>query len=194
MAITHNRREMLGWLAVGSTALTALGGSATAAADSRYGILGKTAPDVEGSNWIDREGRPTDFSMAELRGRWVYLKCFQSWCPGCHRYGFPTLKKVADAFEGEDRFVAIGIQTVFEGFSTNTADKIRDIQRRYELPIKMGHDAGEPDGDHRPTTMRRYRTGGTPWVIIIDPKGMVVFNDYHIDADKFIGFLREKLG
>ena len=31
--------------------------------------------------------------------------------------------------------------------------------------------------------MREYRTGGTPWVIVIDKQGKVVFNDYHIDRD-----------
>ncbi|AMS41435.1 hypothetical protein N7E70_011930 [Aminobacter sp. NyZ550] len=34
--------------------------------------------------------------------------------------------------------------------------------------------------------MQDYRTGGTPWFIIIDPAGKVVFNDFHLDADLLI--------
>ena len=93
----------------------------------------------------------------------------------------------------DPRFVALGIQTVFEGFQTNTRDRVREIQLRYDLNIPMGHDAGNPDGDHRPRTMRDYRTGGTPWIVIIDPQAQVVFNDYHLNTERFIGRMREIL-
>lgn len=184
---TLNRRA---WL-LESAALAA--GAALAplarAETEKYGILGRAAPEIDSSFWIDRDGRASNFSIAAARGKWVYLKCFQSWCPGCHKYGFPALKKVADRFEDDTRFTAVGVQTVFEGFGINTQDKVREIQLQYQLPITMGHDAGDPQGDHQPRTMRRYRSGGTPWVVIIDPEGRVVFNDFHIDPERFIAFL-----
>ena len=31
--------------------------------------------------------------------------------------------------------------------------------------------------------MARYRTGGTPWTVIIDRKGVVRYNDFHANAD-----------
>lgn len=155
----------------------------------RYGILGRAAPEIESRYWIDRDGNASTFSIAAARGKWVYLKLFQSWCPGCHKYGFPALKKVADRFDGDTRFVAVALQTVFEGFGINTQDKVREIQLQYQLPITMGHDAGNPQGDHQPRTMRQYRSGGTPWVVIIDPEGRVVYNDFHIDPDRFIAYL-----
>ena len=37
--------------------------------------------------------------------------------------------------------------------------------------------------------MRDYRTGWTPWMILINPERQVVYNDYGIDADKAIAFL-----
>ena len=159
----------------------------------RFGIRGQTAPELDAEFWIDRNGEPGHFSILESRGKWIYLKCFQDWCPGCHAHGFPALKKVADAFSGDERVAIIGIQTVFEGFSVNTGDKVRKLQLQYDLPITMGHDAGDPNMDHRPHTMRRYRTGGTPWVIIIDPNGEVLFNDYHINADKLIEYWKSVL-
>jgi thiol-disulfide isomerase/thioredoxin len=123
-----------------------------------------------------------------------HLKCFQNWCPGCHKYGFPTLKKVADAFDGDDRVSVAAVQTVFEGFSENTQAAVRELQLRYQLPIPMGHDPARDEHEGLPKTMLSYRTGGTPWVIIIDPLGTVAYNDYHIDGDGFIELLREKLG
>ncbi len=185
-----SRRQVLA-RAVGLTAASALGLPAAFAQGSNYGIQGRQAPELEVDWWIDRDGKPTSFTLAGARGKWIYLKCFQNWCPGCHKYGFPALKKVADAFENDDRVVAVGVQTVFEGFGTNTRDSVRELQLRYALPITMGHDPG--DHDRRPSTMRLYRTGGTPWVIIISPKGQVVFNHFHVAPEKSIPFLKKQI-
>jgi len=191
------RRRLLGNAAGGmaAMALGALGLSAgeTAHAD-RFGILDHVAPELEVDYWLDRDGHPTTFTIGASRDKWIYLECFQNWCPGCHKYGFPTLKKVADAFDGDDRVSVAAIQTVFEGFGSNTREAVRELQLRYELPIPMGHDPGSPDGERLPSTMLNYRTGGTPWVIIIEPGGTVAYNHYHIDGDRFIALLKEQLG
>ena len=161
-------------------------------ATNRYGIQGQHAPELEVNHWIDHNGDPMEFRLAAAEGKWVFLKCFQSWCPGCHSHGFPTLKKVADAFIDNPQVKVAAIQTTFEGFSTNTKDKVRKIQLQYGLDIPMGHDAGDPDGDHRPSTMRNYNTGGTPWMILIDPDRTVVFDGFGVNADRLIEVLRER--
>jgi thiol-disulfide isomerase/thioredoxin len=157
------------------------------AAASDYGIMGRLAPELKIDNWIDENGAATSFDLARHEGKWIFLKCWQSWCPGCHSHGFPALKKISDALAGNPGIAIAGIQTVFEGHYSNTADKLREIQLRYDLRIPMGHDPG-PD-ERRAQTMIDYRTGGTPWMILIDPARRVVFNDFGIDADKAIAFL-----
>ena len=97
------------------------------------------------------------------------------------------MKQISDALKDNPKVVFAGIQTVFEGHYTNTVDKVREIQLRYDLQMPMGHDPGL-EGGH-PQTMRDYRTGGTPWMILINPERQVVYNDYGIDADKAIAFL-----
>lgn len=190
--VTHNRPSRRRFV------MSVLYGAAAAClplfalARGDYGIVGRSAPDLEIDYWIDRNGEPTGFDLAATRGSWVFLKCWQDWCPGCHSHGFPALKRIADAFLDHPHVTVVGIQTTFEGFGTNTRDKVRKIQLQYELPISMGHDAGDPDGDHRPSTMRNYRTGGTPWMILIDPRGVVVFNDFSIDAERLIDFLSQE--
>jgi thiol-disulfide isomerase/thioredoxin len=187
------RRRFLG----GAAALS-LGGLGLAAAGTargfEYGILDRAAPELEVDYWLDRNGEPTTYSIGAARGQWIFLKCFQNWCPGCHKHGFPTLKKVADAFDGDDRVSVAAVQTVFEGFGSNTQEAVRELQLRYELPIPMGHDPGSPDGERLPTTMLNYRTGGTPWMIVIEPGGTVAYNDYHINGDRFIELLKTELG
>ena len=48
------------------------------------------APELEVGYWIDANGKPASFSLAENEGKWVFLKCFQNFCPGCHKFGFPN--------------------------------------------------------------------------------------------------------
>ena len=158
------------------------------------GIVGQLAPELDAQFWLDSNGDQGHFSVLENRGKWVYLKCWQSWCPGCHSSGFPTLKKVTDAFINEPLVAVAGIQTTFEGHNVNTAEKIREMQLRYDLPIPMGHDPGKGNTDNRPNTMRAYRTGGTPWQILINPEGRVVFDGFHVDPVKVIAFLEARVG
>lgn len=169
----------------GLPALTLL--SQACAAQSNRGIVGLQAPELDVDFWIDAQGNPSDFKLAHHNGKWVILKCFQSWCPGCHKHGFPSLKKLSDSLASNDNVVFAGIQTVFEGHSINTRDKVRKMQLQYDLQLPMGHDPGSADS--YPTTMKNYRTGGTPWIIVIDPDRNVVFNDFTIDTDKTIEYL-----
>jgi thiol-disulfide isomerase/thioredoxin len=157
------------------------------AAQSGYGITGRMAPELAIDYWIDRDGEDSRFTLADHQGKWIFLKCFQSWCPGCHSHGFPALQKISHALGDNPDVVFAGIQTVFEGHYTNTVDKVREIQLRYDLQMPMGHDPGLQGG--QPQTMVDYRTGGTPWMILINPERQVIFNDFGIDVDKAIAFL-----
>lgn len=192
-----SRRRLLGLSAagVGAMALGALAGGRPGAARARpaRGIAGQPAPELEVSDWRDADGGPTEFSIVAERGRWVFLKCFQYWCPGCHASGFPTLQAMQEAFGEHPKVALAAIQTTFEGFSTNDASRIAEVRERYALTMPIGHDAGDPDGDHRPSTMRLYRTGGTPWLILIDPGGTVVFDAFHVDRDKLVDYVGEQL-
>jgi hypothetical protein len=89
--------------------------------------------------------------------------------------------------------VFVGIQTVFEGYSTNTKDKLRKNQLKYELKIPMAHAAGNPQTHEIPAIMRNYRSGGTPWTVIIDLSGRVVYNNFHIDVKPAVELIEKLL-
>ena len=186
--ITRRKLLKAGLLTVGTMALGQ--SSLLSAAPDGYGIKGAFAPELDIDYWIDKNGKPTRiFKLADHKGKWVFLKCFQNWCPGCHSHGLPAAKKISEAMAGNDQIVFAGIQTAFEGHGINTVDKIRDIQLQYDLKMPMGHDPGEINGG-RPKTMTSYRTGGTPWMILISPDRQVVYNDFGINADRAIEFLK----
>ncbi len=194
MANPDSRRKFLKQAGALSSTLalsTALSGNARA--QNTRGIEGYEAPEIELDYWIDADGKPGHFSVTESRGKWVFLKCFQNWCPGCHSSGFPTLQAFSERFHDHPKVAIAAIQTVFEGYRSNTQDDVRKLQLRYDLPIVMGHDPGDEENHTMPATMQGYRTGGTPWLILIDPAGVVVYNNFHVDRTKLIEFVEQQV-
>ena len=148
------------------------------------------APEFQVKDWIDANGHKIDpIKLADLKGQFKVLYCFQSWCPGCHSKGLPDLKKMVEALSENTNISFLAIQTVFEGFESNTYDKMVDTQKQYQLNIPFGHDAGD-DGKSRSNMMTNYQTGGTPWFIFIDKHDHVVFADFHLNVDAAISFLK----
>ncbi len=155
-----------------------------------YGIANELAPELGVTRWVDPSGQPLDdgFDLLRAPGRYKLLFCFQHACPGCHSSGFPTLQRIVQALHGTDVLSIAVVHTVFEDFEHNTFEAMLEDQRRYALPVPFGHDAGQDQSGSE--LMRRFGNGGTPWFILIDPNGVVVFNDFRLDADRLVTFLR----
>ena len=148
------------------------------------------APEFNINQWIDANGNKTNpIHLSDFKGKFKVLYCFQSWCPGCHSKGLPDLKKMVDGLEDNKNIVFLAIQTVFEGHDDNTFEKMVETQKQYELKIPFGHDAGD-DGKSRSQIMTNYKTGGTPWFIMIDKHDNVVFSDFHLNPVAAIEFLK----
>ena len=147
----------------------------------RLGILDKPAPSLTVDHWFNLPDGRESLDIADYRGKVVYFYGFQSWCPGCHSHGFPTLQELIRRFEGEDDVAFVAVQTTFEGFHTNTAANALKTAQRYDLDVPVGHSGSE---GRRSELMRDYRTGGTPWTVIIDGNGIVRFNDFRIRPDE----------
>ncbi len=156
------------------------------------GVLDAPAPAWDIDTWFNLPEGKGSLDIADYRGKVVYLYGFQSWCPGCHAHGFPTLQALISKFEKADDVAFVAVQTTFEGFGTNTADAAKKTGERYALRIPIGHSGSEAK---RSGLMRAYRTGGTPWTIIIDKDGIVRYNDFRItpeQGEKLISALRER--
>ena len=107
--------------------------------------------------------------------------------------GFPTLQKLTQAFKNQHQVTFLAVQTVFEGYNFNSPDKLRKNQLEWGLKIPMAHAAGNPQTHEIPAIMRNYRSGGTPWTVLIDPKGKVVFNHFHIQPTQATALIEQLL-
>lgn len=154
------------------------GAGGTAGAQPQ-GILNQPAPEWNVNQWINIEPDSPHPEIADYRGQVLYLYFFQAWCPGCHRHGFPTLTKMLATYDDDPSVAFVAIQSVFEGFSSNTFEHAQNVASKYELNIPVGHSGN--NGVKSPL-LRSYRSGGTPWTIIVDPEGTVRYNDFHINV------------
>ncbi len=156
-----------------------------------YGIEGQVAPPLNVAQWVDANGQEIDaISLDDYAGKFKVIYCFQAWCPGCHSRGLPALKAMSDALAGNDHVAFIALQTVFEGSHANTYERMLEIQKEYDLKIPFGHDTGDATTSNRSSTLTNYRNGGTPWFIFIDENDKVVYNNFHLDKDKAIEYLK----
>lgn len=154
----------------------------TAAAQQQVrGIIGRKAPSWQVTEWIQLPQGTKSLDVADFSNKIIYLFCFQSWCPGCHSHGFPTLKRMIDIYQDNNEVVFVAIQTTFEGFYTNNFSKLREVSGQFGLSIPFGQSG--KDGKRSPL-MRAYHTGGTPWTIIIDKRGILRFNGFHITPEQ----------
>ncbi len=161
-----------------------------AVAKDELGILGQKAPAWDAKHWRNLPDDARSLDVADYKGKVLYLYFFQSWCPGCHAHGFPTLKKLSDTFADDEAVAFVAVQTVFEGFLSNTPKRALESLERHDLNVPVGHSGSK---GKRSGMMRDYRSGGTPWTVIVDKAGVVRFNGFHIkaeDAARLISTLR----
>ena len=76
---------------------------------------------------------------------------------------------------------------MFEGSDVNTFDRLRENQQRYGLRVPFGHAAADPaSSDAMPAIMAAYRSGGTPWFVVIAPDGCVVYDGFGFEAASLV--------
>jgi hypothetical protein len=157
------------------------------------GIVGLPAPPLAHVRWIDENGDARDpLALAELGPGYAILYFFQNWCAGCHAHGFPAFVTLAEKLRDTGVSFA-AIQTVFEGSDVNTFDRLRENQRRYGLHVPFGHAAADStSADAVPAVMDAYRSGGTPWFVVIAPDGRVVYDGFRLDVDGLVRALRRR--
>ena len=155
------------------------------------GITGQIAPDWEVGRWFGLPAGQTQLRLSETTAPVVYLYCFQSWCPGCHSHGFPTMATVR-AQVPSDQVAFVAVQTVFEGHEVNTAERaVASVAQHGLEGIPIGHDVDPLGGP--PSMMRLYRTGGTPWTVIIGPERRVCFDGFQIEPSSAAAIIGQLL-
>lgn len=99
-----------------------------------------------------------DFSLSSLKGKYVVLDFWGSWCGWCIK-GIPEMKKSYEKYKGKIEFVGIDCN--------DTEKKWKDAVAEHQLPWINVRNAGEPD------VAVMYAISGYPTKYVIDPEGKI---------------------
>ena len=134
------------------------------------------APAWEISGWLN--DYPGD--LQDNRGKVIVIDFFQLWCPGCNTFTGPLMQQWQDRFATEiesGELLLVKIHTVFEGHDVQTVERLKLYLEEKGISLPVGIDK-HLNGDYRPETKKRYKTSGTPEVVIIDREGMIRFQQF----------------
>lgn len=116
-------------------------------------VEGAVAPDF---TLKDLQGK--DLTLSSLRGKYVVLDFWGSWCGWCIK-GIPDMKKYYEKYK--DRMEILGVDC------RDTEEKWKDAVEKYALPWLHVRNTDETD------ITVKYGIQGYPTKIVIDPEGKV---------------------
>ena len=151
------------------------------------GIAGQNAPNWTVEQWVRLPDGKDSLNVNELRGKTVFLLCFQSDCPASRRQAIPLLKRIMTAHEDDPSVVFIAIQTVLDDFEWNSISRAEAIFDELDIDIPIGQDTG---GNQGSKTAKSYNLPGTPWVVIIGPDRVVRFNRFFVRTQQAIAMIK----
>lgn len=120
-------------------------------------------PGAEAPDFTLPDTAGNDFTLASLRGKYVVLDFWGSWCIWCIK-GFPELKRCYERYKGKLEIVGIDC--------SDSREKWLEAIEKHELPWINVLDTREG----RPAEMidNVYGIGAYPTKILIDPEGRIV--------------------
>lgn len=104
----------------------------------------------------DLEGK--DFTLSSLKGKYVVLDFWGSWCGWCIK-GIPEMKKYYEKYKGRIEFVGIDCN--------DTEEAWKKAVEEHKLPWINVRNDGNPD------VSMMYGVSGYPTKFIIDPEGKI---------------------
>ena len=116
-------------------------------------VEGIEAPDF---TLNDLNGQP--LSLSSLRGKYVVLDFWGSWCGWCIK-GIPDMKKYYEKYKGKLEILGIDCR--------DTEEKWKAAVEKHELPWLHVYNAGNPD------VSILYAIQGYPTKIVVDPEGKI---------------------
>ncbi len=160
------------------------------------GIQGREAPLLEVDTWIQLPPGKERVEITDYPDKIVVMLFFQYKCRASQEREMPVLKNLVEHYEGQDGIVFLAIQTTFQEFLDNSADKLQVVADNFGLSIPFGHSPKLPPKlAGTESVSMKYLPAGTPWWVIIDRSGKVEYNGHILNEEEAVkGFDRMLAG
>lgn len=145
--------------------------------DARY-ATDMLQPGAEAPDFIIGE-KPTPLRLSDLKGHYVLLHFWASWCPDC-RKDMPEMKQLCTTYISEEK----GIQAVHYSFDKDTTAWMK---YRYDNPVPGFH-IRDAMGFRTSDVAKAYHVKWIPAMYVIDPEGKVALAT--VDINKLSNFLK----
>lgn len=125
-------------------------------------VLDPGQPSPKFENYENYAGGTT--SLDELKGRYVYIDVWATWCGPC-KYEIPFLKKLEETYHNKNiQFVSISV------------DKQKDKEKWKKMIFEQELKGIQliTDNDFNTSFINDYKIRGIPQFILLDPKGNIV--------------------
>jgi thiol-disulfide isomerase/thioredoxin len=141
-------------------------------------LTGKPAPELDGSVWLNTDKKR--LSLADLRGKYVLLQFYATWCGPCHA-DMPCVRLV-DRLYHDSGVVVIGVHD-----NSMPIDDVKKDAAENELTYPIVAD--QADG----RIYANYKVHSYPTYILIGPDGNIVRDDRTITGPSLRGFTIETI-
>ncbi|WP_256001930.1 TlpA family protein disulfide reductase [Pedobacter deserti] len=136
------------------------------------------SPDFD---YADVDGKRV--SLKSLRGKYVYIDVWATWCAPC-KAEIPFLQKVEHDYAGKNiEFVSLSVDRL--------ADKSKWVS--YVKDNKLGGIQVMADKDFSSDFIKKYNINSIPRFILIDPAGKIVAGDAYRPSDPLLRSQLDKL-
>ena len=123
----------------------------------QYALEGSMAPDF---TLNDINGKP--LALSSLRGKWVILDFWGSWCGWCIK-GMPKMKEYYAKYG--DKLEILGVDC------NDTQEKWKDAVAEHEIPWLHVYNDMDNDDSNNPLVV--YGVQGFPTKVVVDPEGKI---------------------
>jgi len=148
-------------------------------------IIGKKAPSFGVDNWV--QTNKENLYIEDYKNKVLFILTFQDSCPYCHKKALPQLEDLQRMYADDKNIEFLVIETAFEDDAEYDVASAQSIIKDYHLKMPVGISKRDKYG--RPIFMDTYKTGGTPWVTIVDKKGIIRYSNFQITLMNVVNML-----
>ncbi|MCP5006351.1 MAG: hypothetical protein GY941_20795 [Planctomycetes bacterium] len=137
---------------------------------ARSSMIDMKAPELVISEWINNDPG----GLKDMRGKVIVINFFQMKGVGYKSFSIPLMCHWGNIYSERDDIIFLFIYSPFERHQDQEHSFLKEYVLQNEITHSVGVDAFAQGGSI-PVTMKIFKIGGTPCIVIVDKRGVIRF-------------------